>query len=550
MPLADSRKDLYSRELDDMRQRPADPEGTLNQTTAKENYAVQSELDLTWESHKNRLLEAKLEYLGKFHLKGEARSKVRPLNHPGPLLVEYSLLNDFVDLGFDVDIERDNKSLYSVPQLVEGLARYGERKSDLSRAYLPALDRAMDIAMRDFGGDGSLKPFELSPELQRFTKQEKSAGLPSMGNKGDNFENDLKRAGRIIAGKTAPFPCVAFHRVSHGPDGPKTRLVWGYPQSMFLVESMFAPELILRYLSSSTPMAFGLTKVQIGASLTQIENSGVRYSLDFSGFDSSVPSGIIHFAFRVLRSHFAEWDEFHEKAWNRLIGYFINTPIMMPDQSIWRKHGGIPSGSYFTQLIDSIVNYVAVQYAFLRSLGQPVEVEKVKVLGDDSVIGHGTYIPIERLAKYFGELGLRLNERKTKISRFGKEPVEFLGHIWYHGIADRPVEELVKRLVFPEKPSGIRDTKTRRYVRLLSFVGDARSMHGIIDMLSSYDGPQVFLKYMAHAYRGGYDDDLVRYRIDNSLLPGWTQHLEELGTMELPTVGDLVYSSYVTALLN
>lgn len=69
------------------------------------------------------------------------------------------------------------------------------------------------------------------------------------------------------------------------------------------------------------------------------------------------------------------------RAFDWIEDYFINTRIMLPDGTVFRKKHGLPSGSYLTQLIGSICNMLAVK-TLLRI--QSIVVSKIRVLGDDS----------------------------------------------------------------------------------------------------------------------------------------------------------------------
>jgi len=478
------------------------------------------------------LQEAGLSYRGKWHVKGNARRTLAFLNTSGPLLVEWGILNGLQHFGYDLSVERDNKSQYSVEGLTASLARYGENR-DLDSAYLSVLDEAMNRTLRAFGSKTpKFTALPLDEGLLRYTHGEKSSGLPCLGKKRDSFLSDLGRAERIAVGERAPEPCVAFHRVQHGAEGPKTRLVWGYPQSMFLLEAQFAPQLIEHFLGAFTPMAFGLFKSQVSARMQSIRNSGVRYSLDFSGFDSSLHPKLIDFAFRVLRSHF-ELNEEEAQTWTKVVNYFIHTPIMMPDQSVWVKHRGVPSGSYFTQMVDSIINYLAVTYSWLRATGFGVSDDHVLVLGDDSIVGHVTYFPVEKMASFFNELGLRLNFQKTGITTTGEDP-HFLGHVWRRGYPDREEREIAIRMAFPEKPSGIKDQRTRQAIRMLGYMSDAVSSHRVLMKLAPDSGPWVNRSYMSYltATHGIQE-------VPGSLRPNWSAFLEELGTADPISSGSL-----------
>lgn len=50
-------------------------------------------------------------------------------------------------------------------------------------------------------------------------------------------------------------------------------------------------------------------------------------------------------------------------AFDHTIQHFINRPVVTPDDRMWLKRVGVPSGSYYTQLVDSIANLIATYYA-------------------------------------------------------------------------------------------------------------------------------------------------------------------------------------------
>jgi len=449
------------------------------------------------------------------------------LNRPGPLLVEHSIKKSLVAMGYSLKDDRDNKSQYDPAMLVERLGRYG-KPAALVNVNNEALQMAMDATMRAFGGKSTLPVRQLDQSLRAVTHEDKSSGLPSLMTKGDVFDLDLERAVRIAAGTRTPDPCLAFHRVQHGDSGPKTRLVWGYPQSVFLLEAMFAPALIEHFLANRTyPIAFGMYKSQVSARMQSIRNSGVRFSLDFSGFDSTIPASLIDFAFTVLKSHFVPMSEVQERVWYQIIRYFIHTPIVMPDASIWRKHHGVPSGSYFTQMIDSIVNYLCVTYAFLRAGGRPIPDDKILVLGDDSLVGQSQEFDVDELQIYFSEVGLTLNADKTEVSIQGFSDPHFLGHIWRRGFPDRDESDVAKRMAYAEKLSGIRDGLTRRAVRVTSYVPDSVSAHKVAMAIAPVNSHRI-----DESYCSILRDTVPIRELEARDRPGWAAHLEEYGTME------------------
>jgi hypothetical protein len=424
------------------------------------------------------------------------------MSTPGGVIVEYHILRALEDQGFSLDIQRDNKSAFRPEALFDALAKYGqytEFKVDEQR-----WEEAWQITWREFGGHGNLVPLETKEELRAAIKEEKSSGAPLFSDKGVAFESDFRRMERYARGMCAAQPCVAYHRIQHGVTGPKTRLVWGYPLHMTLLEAKYARPLITEFLRVRTPMAFGLHRHELAARMLPITNSGLRYGFDFSGFDSSIHPRMISRAFMVLRSHFKT---INEPEWDRMIHYFIHTPILMSDGFIYTVHKGVPSGSYFTQLVDSIINYFSVQYATLSLTGKPVEREKLLVLGDDGLVGFDVFIPLPKWTMKFKELGLTLSVSKSELTRFG-EPVSFLGHTWKFGVVDRAPIDVAKRMAFPERPVLIDDPRLRIVSRVLAYGSDALSAHTIIMKWARYKGPDVRTIY----FRDTLTDPVMGWR--------------------------------------
>jgi hypothetical protein len=260
---------------------------------------------------------------------------------------------------------------------------------------------------------------------------------------------------------------------------------------MTLLEAKYARPLIDWYLRERTPMAFGLHRHELASRLVRIENSGLRYCLDFSAYDASLAPNLISFAFEVLKTHFNEVDE---KEWNSIVHYFIHTRIIMPDGYVYQKHQGVPSGSYFTQLIDSVLNFTVLQYLSFRLTNQPIYEDKVLVLGDDSIFTMVNFFPMALIRKVLGEVGITVNLVKSVIARKVTEVSEFLGHVWIRGVVNRSSSDIAKRMAFPERPLRM-EPRVRIVSRILAYGADAINAHLIIARWSRYRGPNIMAIY-------------------------------------------------------
>jgi len=101
-------------------------------------------------------------------------------------IVEYGLLNLFKDKGFDLNIERDNKSVYDPSKIFEALDRYHK---PIEFNFKPdILKKAKDITFKHFAKPRDfdhLTPLHLGDDLIKIIHEEKSSGLPFMSRKGE-----------------------------------------------------------------------------------------------------------------------------------------------------------------------------------------------------------------------------------------------------------------------------------------------------------------------------------------------------------------------------
>lgn len=455
-----------------------------------------------------------------------AVSTIAQMASPKGLIVEGRILSVLRKQGFDLDPHRDNKSVYDPLALFPNLERYGYSSAE-GKVDDEVFERAVALTFKAFCKPSScddLEPLELNERLFASVKADRSSGAPEFLRKADTFQRDLSRAKRIALDvasgvKSSAPPCTAYHRIQHGAEGPKTRLVWGYPQAMTLLEACFARPLIDQFLAIKSPMAFGLQKFELGARLVRIGNLGINYAIDFSKFDASISPRLISIAFRILETWF-DFDKDQLAVWDKVINYFIHTPILMPDGYVWMKHQGVPSGSYFTQMVDSIINYLVIQYVMLKTSGEAAT--NCLVLGDDSVFSSTHWVSLSDIASHAKSLGLTVNVEKSGRFRQG-ESVTFLGHEWKHSLVDRPIEDVAKRLCFPERWSPEDDDVKRINSRLLGYLSDSISAWSIVRSMSVFQGPYVY----------GY----VAKPMSDVVTTGWWEYQQVLGR-DLPNSAD------------
>jgi hypothetical protein len=331
---------------------------------------------------------------------------------------------------------------------------------------------------------GTLSPLPLDERLWESVKKETSSGLPSLAPKRLVFKLELERARKMLEGEReeraglhrkhekrhGPEPAVAYYRTQasiheDGTPKKKVRMVWGYPLSMILHEACYARPVIDQILKSTTPISLGYRKTELGAQVLSAAWWPVAGTFDWSKWDARCPTRLIMEGFRIIKKFFHEVDE---AQWDMITRYFCTCPILMPNAKVYkRRRRGIPSGSYFTSLIGSICNMIAIHFlAFLQEL----DVVGLYVLGDDSFVGFTSNVDIGMMVRdAWTFMGMKLNLDKLAYGGPRMNP-RYLGHNWFRGRIRRPVIETAQRIVYPERYN--RFWWEDRLDKLISLYGD------------------------------------------------------------------------------
>lgn len=239
----------------------------------------------------------------------------------------------------------------------------------------------------------------------------------------------------------------------------KIRAIWGYPATVTFGEAVFALPLIRAYQERQNPIAYGYETAIGGArKICRRFDSGRRYAaLDFSCFDKTVPTWLIKSAFLILQANidFIEYEE-HGVAdamrmirmWDYIVDYFINTPIRCANGYRYRKFSGVASGSYFTQLVDSVCNYILCEWMCLSQGAPPRD---ILVMGDDSIISLHTDFCLREANALMDTIGMRINISKSQITT-ELYTLKFLGYHLGHGCPFKEHSDWMTALLFPESP--------------------------------------------------------------------------------------------------
>jgi hypothetical protein len=260
---------------------------------------------------------------------------------------------------------------------------------------------------------------------------------------------------------------------------------------MTVVEGLLAKPLLDLFKKGFTPMAFAMTTGALGTKLRVASyHKEWAYSLDMSQFDATLSSNLIHIAFKILRTWF-DLDAIEpvsgvtvREIFQLIERYFVYTQIVMPDGNIYKgKDHGVPSGSYFTQMIDSICN-VIIAGTLSHRFKLHVSKKELFVLGDDILFWSNRKIDLNVLSRYANnKFHVKLHGSEKSMIYHYDDVVHYLGRDWAKGLPSLSEEEIIKRMVFPESwRKYSKDPKEREHqvhLLLLSYAATYRAAWSI-----------------------------------------------------------------------
>lgn len=389
------------------------------------------------------------------------------MNSPTGIIKDRVLESTLRNQGYSFDDQTMARSRYEPSAMFEALRNYDEKqifqpdRELLTQAYRRLLARFSDHF-------NTLEPASFEA-VKWYTREEASAGAPYFVKKSEVPDGELQ-----CFHDAFDEPCVAYYRTQSRlkKEGfsQSVRLVWGYPYKATLVEGRYARPLIDFFKAFKSDYALGYKKAGLGAELNRFSWCNFVGSFDWSKFDSSIPAELISMVFNLLKRFFVQ-TELDKAEWDSTVNYFINTPILMPNGKVYvGKNHGIPSGSYFTNIVGSLVNILLLEYLSLR---HEFSIQHMLVHGDDSIIGVRNELPLVEMAESVAnEFGMLLHPDKQRYTKKDHE-LEFLSHAWARG---RPYRETIitaQQLVYAERGlSKSANMSEVRIQRLLGLYGD------------------------------------------------------------------------------
>lgn len=364
--------------------------------------------------------------------------KVRKTEAPYDAFV-YNILTQRIPQAIPILLEY-SRGLYDLSLHLNNFQQFNRTMKQEKRIH-KLLSNSRDITLARTLVEEQLRPLftiDAIPmnQLDRIDYvKSSSAGYGYTGSKSDNYLLARSRATTNLVNfnRFKPFrftPYKAFARPQLAPRSvPKIRHVWGSPFHTILIEGTIAQPIIDKCLNNDSPIFIGrdMFKDIPNAIHQLLGDDNFAYCIDFSGFDASVNSWFIESFFDFLRTTVNFLDEFSASALSYSREQLLHTPIVLPNGKLYLVHTGIPSGSFFTQLLGSYTNLVLMTAAQLHIFHKRTA---TYVLGDDSIFASTDGSKLNEFTVYLRQFGFTVNVTKSLVSN-NLLDVQFLGHNVY-----------------------------------------------------------------------------------------------------------------------
>lgn len=354
----------------------------------------------------------------------------------------YKAKSDLINHDLNA-LEQSNRDKYGPRSIA---APWSSRKEDVLNSFT----KEENIILPDLSTikppRPGLRPISIETAI-KFVKNNTNSGLPYFTRRGQLKGIYLVNLPDLQNRKDA---CVLFTRTQ---ESMKTRTVWGFPMMDTILELLFYRPLLLFQKKLKWRSALsGPSDIDSRITYLIDEAQSRKFallSIDFSQYDASVKTTLQKFAFdyikHLFRPHYGvEIDELRDR---------FNTIGLITPDGIWEGPHGVPSGSTFTNEVDSIAQFLLGKSFYEQNLGMHEELFDVQ--GDD-----GAYVlpwdSVDDLKQTFSKAGLAVNNDKSYVTKDHFVYLQNLYHAEYRS-ADGiirgiyPTYRALNRLVYPER---------------------------------------------------------------------------------------------------
>lgn len=360
-------------------------------------------------------------------------------------------------------LEGWSRSYYTTEGHVQSISNYQKRQY-ANKPLNVSMQQTDNYCQQYFKSLPRVKSLDFNTQLRDVPfEPDSSPGIGMPGKKGTegNLERAIRQANatvnecmrnntQTVILESTPDAGFTRTQLTKLTDGLKVRNVFGQAFQYILIEGCSAYPLMEMFCQTDTFFFCGKDpRIHVPILL---ENAMLNHermiSLDWSSFDSSAEPWEINDAFDLLESILDFPNVESRAAFDFARIFFINRKIAAPNFIVYFKERGVPSGSFFTMLIDSIINWRRILYLHHRAYEffPPL----LKTQGDDSFIGTSHHVKPEGLLLQIPEdTTWSLNPAKCP-SDDTPSTVPFLQRRLKWGNQARDVQRVERLAIYPE----------------------------------------------------------------------------------------------------
>nr|WKU83434.1 RdRp [Pittosporum cryptic virus-1]CEJ95596.2 RNA dependent RNA polymerase [Pittosporum cryptic virus-1] len=393
-----------------------------------------------------------------------------------------------------------SRSYYLPEKHLEAVLQFGQPNIPVSAINVDVYRQSIAEAENRLSGLPTVRAYDVLTQLDQVPfKSSSAAGYDYQGRKGqydgENHKRAITRAKAVLWSAIADdgegiehvistfVPDVGYTRTQLTDllEKTKVRQVWGRCFHYILLEGLVASPFINELMKHDTFIHAGKDPIfSVPELLSNVaRNCRWLYALDWKQFDATVSRFEINTAFDIIKRKIIFPNYETEQAFEITRQLFIHKKVAAPDGYIYWSHKGIPSGSYYTSVVGSIVNFLRIDYLWRTLTGHPPK--ELHTLGDDSLSGDDILIEPQRIAEEAEKIGWHFNPEKTEYSRI-PEHVTFLGRTYIGGLNKRDLTKCLRLLVYPEYPV---DSGRISAYRANSIAQDAGGLSDVINRVAN-----------------------------------------------------------------
>jgi hypothetical protein len=220
-------------------------------------------------------------------------------------------------------------------------------------------------------------------------------------------------------------PAIVYTVTQPGKEGKlKKRLVYCPPMEITILEIMFGLTFAQSYLGNHDhPVFSGNSQLDL-FNLNINHKSKEKVSLDYSSFDQTLHPFFLGLAFEFIVVH-STYSDSEKTIFRKIIDYVMFCHVYHPITGTIKRERGIISGSFYTNLCDSISNLFILNYAYSSLKKAP----DIYVGGDDAVIFTDTKIDFQQVQRTTTQLGMEAGITPNSAHRSGTAKMFFLGSL-------------------------------------------------------------------------------------------------------------------------